>query len=614
MFTTNNSPPISPPAPIPRTQIGITHLTLQSTLADLPTHDYVVTGDTSGQEIAAEFERQPTLPGVIVVEGDSLLGAFSRRQFLEKVGRLYGVEVYLHRTVRVMAQTIRPNHITLQSKRTILEAANIVLSRPAKYFDEPVVLIYPDGTLRLLDTYMIIVAQNHLLNLVTQVEQNRRQLAESLQRIGRELSGSLNLKKVTKRILKELDKVVTYARAVLLLEADGQLQAIAKQGYPDEIRTAELHIPIQDDPNDLYRRMVRTGEPMLIPDVQQDAQWQQHSDLPLHHSWLGVPLMHQERVIGMLSLTREAVGAFGGDDITLVLAFAGQAAVALENARLYDEISQFNSQLEEMVAQRTRELNQAMEILARLDQTKSDFINVMAHELRTPITVISGYSQMLKQSSVGLQDPTVGMVSEGIVGGIERLQRIVNSILDITRLDNDVLKLAVEEVHLGNLLELVVDGLHHDALERKQLVSTAVSPTLPPVLADPDLLKKLFHALLINAIKYTPDGGEIEIHGRVVTSTSPVDEIEISIHDTGIGIDPAHHELIFEKFYQSGELALHSSGRNKFKGGGPGLGLAIAKGIVQAHGGRIWAESSAHDEATCPGTTFYVRLPLGGER
>lgn len=617
MLMTNNrhQTQTAPPSLTPRTQLGFAHLTLQSTLADLPTHSYVVTGDTPGQEVAAQFKQQPTLPGVIVVEGDSLIGAFSRRQFLEKVGRLYGVEVYLHRTVRVMAQTIHPNHITLQSDRTILEAANIILRRPAKYFDEPVVLIYPDGTLRLLDTYVIIVAQNHLLNLVTQVEQNRRQLAESLQRIGRELSGSLNLKKVTKRILKELDKVVTYARAVLLLEKDGQLQAIAKQGYPDEIRTAALHILIQDDPNDLYRRMVRTGEPIVITDVQKDAQWQQHSDLPLHHSWLGVPLMHQERVIGMLSLTREAVGAFGGDDITLVLAFAGQAAVALENARLYDEIRLFNSQLEEMVAQRTLELNKAMEILARLDQTKSDFINVMAHELRTPITVISGYSQMLKQSSAGLQDPTVGMVSEGIVGGIERLQRLVNSILDITRLDNDVLNLAVEQVHVGNLIEVVVARLHNDVLDRKQTVSTAVSHTLPLLIADPDLLKKLFHALLINAIKYTPDGGEIEIHGRVVTSTSStstssVGEIEITIRDTGIGIDPANHDLIFEKFFQSGELALHSSGRNKFKGGGPGLGLAIARGITEAHGGQIWVESTAHDEATCPGSTFYVRLPL----
>ncbi|MCA9981932.1 MAG: GAF domain-containing protein, partial [Anaerolineales bacterium] len=388
-------PTTQPPPPISRDYLDFSHLTLQSTLADLPTHDYQVGGQTMGVDVAAEFERRPELPGVIILEGESLIGAFSRRQFLERVGRPYGVEVYLNRTVKVMSQNIPPSHLVLQSDRTILEAANIALARPTNAFDEPLVLIYPHGRLCLLDIYVLIMAQNHLLNLVNQIEQNRRQLAESLQRIGRELSSSLSLKKVTKRILKELDKVVMYERAVVLLEKEEMLQAIAKRGYPADIHTADLHIPIQDRPDDIYRRMALTGDPILIQDVQTDASWQQMDGLPLHRSWLGVPLMHQERVIGMVSLTRAPANAFTADDITLVLAFAGQAAVALENARLYDEIRHFNGQLEEMVAQRTLELNKALEILARLDRTKSDFINVMAHELRTPITVISGYSQML---------------------------------------------------------------------------------------------------------------------------------------------------------------------------------------------------------------------------
>jgi signal transduction histidine kinase len=88
--------------------------------------------------------------------------------------------------------------------------------------------------------------------------------------------------------------------------------------------------------------------------------------------------------------------------------------------------------------------------------------------------------------------------------------------------------------------------------------------------------------------------------------------VEISIQDTGIGIDPQNQELVFEKFYQTGEVLLHSSGKTKFKGGGPGLGLAIARGIVNAHGGRIWLQSPGHDEATNPGTTVYVRLPANG--
>jgi signal transduction histidine kinase len=126
-------------------------------------------------------------------------------------------------------------------------------------------------------------------------------------------------------------------------------------------------------------------------------------------------------------------------------------------------------------------------------------------------------------------------------------------------------------------------------------------------------LQKVFYHLLINAIKYTPDGGKITISGRQAepnASDLPRGGVEIIVSDTGIGIDSRFHELIFAKFYQTGELELHSSGKTKFKGGGPGLGLAIARGIVEAHHGRIWVESPGYDEVKCPGSQFHVILPL----
>jgi len=137
---------------------------------------------------------------------------------------------------------------------------------------------------------------------------------------------------------------------------------------------------------------------------------------------------------------------------------------------------------------------------------------------------------------------------------------------------------------------------------------------LPVIQADGDLLQKMFHHLLSNAIKFTPDGGKITIAGAAIrvgqSSGLNAQAVEITICDTGIGIDPAHHELIFEKFYQTGPVRLHSSGKTKFKGGGPGLGLAIARGIVTAHGGRIWVESPGHDEQRLPGSCFHVVLPV----
>jgi signal transduction histidine kinase len=125
------------------------------------------------------------------------------------------------------------------------------------------------------------------------------------------------------------------------------------------------------------------------------------------------------------------------------------------------------------------------------------------------------------------------------------------------------------------------------------------------------LLVKVFYHLIANAVKYTPDGGKVTISGRVTPAfNGQLEGIEVRIQDTGIGIDPKFQELIFEKFYQTGSVALHSSGTTKFKGGGPGLGLPIARGIVLAHGGRIWVESSGHDDEKLPGSIFYVWLPI----
>lgn len=102
------------------------------------------------------------------------------------------------------------------------------------------------------------------------------------------------------------------------------------------------------------------------------------------------------------------------------------------------------------------------------------------------------------------------------------------------------------------------------------------------------------------------------ISGRLADEIAPP-EVEIIVKDTGVGIEPHNQELVFEKFYQTGEVLLHSSGKTKFKGGGPGLGLSIARGIVNAHGGRIWLESPGYDEMTNPGTTVFVRLPVNGQ-
>jgi signal transduction histidine kinase len=257
-----------------------------------------------------------------------------------------------------------------------------------------------------------------------------------------------------------------------------------------------------------------------------------------------------------------------------------------------------------------QELRQAYHNLERLDKAKTDFISIIGHELRTPLTVISGYANMLRTSSIIRKDDDLHTFVEGIAAGMNRLHNIINSILDVSRLDAEVLEMRKVPAAIVVLIKEIEAGFQ-SALEERQLqFETEGLSELPFIVADSDLLHKAFYHLIVNAIKYTPNGGQITVSGEVVKNEHGQDVIQVVVADTGIGIDEEHHELIFERFYQTGEVMLHSSGATKFKGGGSGLGLAIAKGAVTAHDGEIWVESPGHDEENFPGSRFYVRLPL----
>ncbi len=256
------------------------------------------------------------------------------------------------------------------------------------------------------------------------------------------------------------------------------------------------------------------------------------------------------------------------------------------------------------------ELTRALHKLERLDRTKSDFIQVSAHELRTPVAALLGYAQMMQNDPTVQASPQLRALVEGIVAGTERLHRVFNSILDVSRLMAGDLQIGCSPVSLTVLFEGLRLGFQ-EALEQRQLALEYTGlRDLPLYMGDAEALHKAFYQLLSNAIKYTPDRGRISVTARVAEIPDLGQCIEIVIEDTGIGIAPQDIELIFEKFYRTGEISLYSSGAAKFRGGGPGLGLAIAQGVILAHGGRIWAESPGYDEVACPGSRFTVQLPL----
>lgn len=330
-------------------------------------------------------------------------------------------------------------------------------------------------------------------------------------------------------------------------------------------------------------------------------------------SLIVAPLIDKGRVIGTVTaVNRINQRPFNDHDVDLLMTLATQAGAAIENARLTAELALFNQELERMVQQRTEELQNAYNQLEQLDQAKSKFISVTSHELRTPITVIRGYSQILQSASVIKADENLSNLVKGIISGTSRMYELVNSMLDLAKIDNQSLQLTVGSVYLAVLIKDQISVFEEGLRDRKLTITVEGLGSLPLIEADPDALKKVFYHIIGNAIKYTPDGGKITIRGRIIAAGEelPDEAVEVIIEDSGIGIEPAYLELIFTKFFQTGEVSLHSTSKTKFKGGGPGLGLTIARGIVVAHGGKLWAESPGHDESTCPGSKFHIILPI----
>ena len=195
---------------------------------------------------------------------------------------------------------------------------------------------------------------------------------------------------------------------------------------------------------------------------------------------------------------------------------------------------------------------------------------------------------------------------KGIDTGNHRLREIVDDMIDVSMIDNNMLKVTFQPVWINRLLSLIEKEMAGVVKERRlRLKIKRFDGSEEMTYGDGERLLQAFRNLVSNAIKYTPDGGSITVDGRILPGF-----VEVIITDTGIGIAPEDHVRIFAKFGRLGNVSLHSSGKTKFKGGGPGLGLPITKGIIEAHGGAIWVESSGYDEQACPGSTFHVLLPI----
>ena len=342
---------------------------------------------------------------------------------------------------------------------------------------------------------------------------------------------------------------------------------------------------------------------------------------PEERTWLDgldmdvyVPIYSKNAWIGLLGLgPKLSRNRYFDEDLSLLSILADHTAVALENARLVEGLHQLNQDLSHAYA----ELDRTNHLLAQLDRTKSEFINIISHELGTPLMHIDSYNHLMHDDRLVQNSADLQELSNGMQKGISRMYEIVQTMLDIAKLDTRTLELQTRSVQILEPIKLVCEELKPALRARRLALEIKNLRNLPAIEADSESLRKAFHHIITNAIKYTPDGGKITVNGvkvESVLSAEPSEGLEITVIDTGIGIDPQNLELIFLKFYQTGEVDLHSTDKTKFKGGGPGLGVTIARGLVEAHGGKVWAESPGYDEQRCPGSRFHVYLPLRQSR
>lgn len=281
--------------------------------------------------------------------------------------------------------------------------------------------------------------------------------------------------------------------------------------------------------------------------------------------------------------------------------------------RLSDEeqntqLKLYTQQLVERLEGKVREMQEANERLRELDRMKSDFIILVSHELRTPLTLINGYSFLLKDRAKQAEaeaDSQLAYIANGLTKGIDRLGQVINEIISVSRIAAGTLDLALGPVRLADIVKTIVADQQEIIQSRGMNVLIEDFSRLPLIQADGTQLKSAIENVVVNAIKYTPDNGRVTISGR----TAP-DAVVLTVADTGIGVPIEEQRRIFEHFHILGSIQNHSTSKSNFKGGGLGVGLAIARGIVEAHQGRIWVESERRDIDNPPGSTFHILLPL----
>ncbi len=273
-------------------------------------------------------------------------------------------------------------------------------------------------------------------------------------------------------------------------------------------------------------------------------------------------------------------------------------------------LTEYSRRLVDRLEEKIRQLEARNLELQRLDKMKTDFIIIAGHELRTPLTTIYGYAQILQANPdiPGSPDEpgTPRFLVEKMAEATWRLNQVISDILTVSLIDANKLELARGPVFIKPMVAQILEDIRRIGSDRELTFEVEGLDDLPMIVGDSKRLHQALWNIITNAVKYTPDGGRIVIRGARIDKA-----VHIAVEDSGIGVDPEDQRRIFDRFYILHDVALHRSSKTAFKGGGLGVGLTVARGIIEGHGGKVWVESEGRDEERLPGSTFHIILPIG---
>lgn len=431
-----------------------------------------------------------------------------------------------------------------------------------------------------------------------EIQQRNRELS-ALNVIATTVSQHLDFEKVsTSAIGKVLETLnLAYGEIFILDQKAGEMILVISRGESPEFAFSIEKFGLEEG---LPGLIAKDKKPLFIEDIASDTRFIRGlKEEGKSYSVVGIPLFAQDQLVGAMDFFSAEGHPFTSPMVDLLTTIGHQIGVAVANARLFEEVKQAAEQL-----------RRANDELQELNRLKSDFIAIVSHELRTPLASIIGYVDLMLDEETGPLNEEQGQYLGIIERNAERLSRLINDILDISRIEAGRIDLAMAPLDMAEIVKETVVTMQPQAQAKGIEMTVSMAEGLPLIKGDPDRIRQVLVNLLGNAIKFTPQGSWVEIRSQCLTAgeqppppgpelATASDWLLVSVTDTGMGIATEELDRIFDKFYQAGGFADR-------RVGGSGLGLSIVQGIVEAHGGLIWAQSAGENQ----GSTFTFALPV----